>query len=643
MPKRLSEDELHDPDLLRAFQASGDLYNKSRCVYPADTDDDPPRTDRKRPRQRHRFPVVVLEGGVGKTFIQPNLRRKPLRIRLPDEYIDQTIGSNTAGAPIVEADDDRSVAADPFQCTDGRIEHVDDHRIERWEIYSCGEIIRLEQRLPSVPHHPAHRCCAQTCTAEGLGNIGIVVHNQGRIHRRKAAQAIEHPLGAQNMTRADRLASIGSIEDLQRGSVTTGHTIIHRTIRVYLSRPSSFRGRAMRFHGCGYLVIMTELSVYVHIPYCAKRCTYCDFATFTHREHEEEAYVAAVCQQIDECPYSTRPVRSVYIGGGTPTHVTPAGLCSILNRLRDRFPFTPDAEISLEANPASADGPRFEQLLAAGYNRISFGVQSFNDDSLRLLGRLHSSNDAIDAIRTARAAGFTNISLDMMFALPRQTIRAWTADLDTALDTGVDHISAYSLILEAGTPLTARVRRGLLPEPDDAAAAEMMMQAHRILSGHGFDHYEIANYARPGFRCRHNIVYWTNGEYLGFGSAAASYVNGCRATAVRDSSEFIRRVQLGQSVIAAEERLPRAEAVAETIMLGIRLLDGVDIEHIEERYAVRLTDVLAPVTTRLQQRGLLRVSGPQIQLTEQGMLLADTVAAELMACVEISLRADSNR
>ncbi|MCX6376728.1 MAG: radical SAM family heme chaperone HemW, partial [Armatimonadetes bacterium] len=269
-------------------------------------------------------------------------------------------------------------------------------------------------------------------------------------------------------------------------------------------------------------------------------------------------------------------------------------------------------------------------LRESGFNRLSLGVQSFNYDELRLLGRIHTADEAIRAFREARDAGFENVSIDLMYGIPGQTLESWSETLDKALDLAPEHVSLYSLTVEEGTPFHAMQVEGRLTLPGDDLEADMYEEAIRVLTGAGFEHYEISNFARPGFRCRHNITYWRNEPYFGFGAGAASLLNGTRSTNVSDPEEYIIRVEAGQDPKACEERLTGKAAMGETMFLGLRMLQGVDIESFARRYGVTAQEVFFEEIADLAERGLIEESDGAIRLTPRGLLLANDVFAEFV-------------
>lgn len=391
-----------------------------------------------------------------------------------------------------------------------------------------------------------------------------------------------------------------------------------------------------------------SLALYLHIPFCAVRCAYCDFNTFAGLEALYEPFAAALAAEIERAGAARgRPrVRTIFVGGGTPTVLAPHLLAKALEACRAAFDVAPDAEVTSEANPGTADRARFAALRAMGVNRLSMGVQSFDDAELRWLGRIHDAAEAEAAFHAARAAGFTNINLDFMFGLPGQEPAAWARTLDRAIRLGADHLSLYSLTVEHGTPLFDRVRRGLAPAPDDDLAAELYELACARLAESGYAQYEISNWARGDggatdrrfggsagleeapspFACRHNLVYWHHEPYLGFGPGAHSFDGERRWWNVKPVPEYIRRVEAGRPPERDGEDIDRRTAQGEFMMLGLRLVtEGVTDARFRARFGVGLEDAFGAEIAALIGRGLLERCPGRVRLTRQGRLLGNRV------------------
>jgi oxygen-independent coproporphyrinogen III oxidase len=376
---------------------------------------------------------------------------------------------------------------------------------------------------------------------------------------------------------------------------------------------------------------MNTSSIYIHIPFCVKKCLYCDFASYAGKESLIAPYVEALRAEISLW-HPDGSISTVYFGGGTPNILSPDQLLAAVEDIRRCFHVEADAEVTVEVNPGIGDGRQTTVLPPRDlFNRLSLGVQSLHDDELRLLGRIHSAGEAVRAFRDAREAGFGNISIDLMYGIPGQTAKSWKQTLDGVLSLGPEHVSLYSLTVEEGTPFWDMCRAGRLELPGSDAEADMYEEAIRTLVGAGFVHYEISNFARPGFESRHNITYWKNEPYFGFGAGATSYLDGTRAANVREIEEYIRRIQSGESLVEFEERLAARDSMGETIFLGLRMLSGVDKAAFMSRYGISLDDAFPSQIEALMNRGLIQETDGAIRLTHIGLLFANDVFAEFVA------------
>jgi oxygen-independent coproporphyrinogen-3 oxidase len=371
------------------------------------------------------------------------------------------------------------------------------------------------------------------------------------------------------------------------------------------------------------------VALYIHIPFCRSRCTYCAFNTYAGLEALIPAYGEALCAAIRAAP--SVPAHTVYFGGGTPSLLPPDTLARILQCLREHFPISPDAEITLEANPGTVDRTYLQAARELGVNRISLGVQSVHPDELRLLGRRHTWEEAVAAVEAAQAAGLETVNLDLIYGLPGQTLPRWQETLEAALSLEPDHLSLYALTLEEGTPLREQVARGELPRPDDDAAAEMYEWAEARLARAGYVHYELSNWARSERHfCRHNLTYWYNEPYLGLGAGAASWWGGRRWTNVRHPEEYIRRRAAGQPVAEEVEEIPLRLEMGETMMMGLRLIAGVSDARFRARFGIGLAEVFGAELSRLADQGLLEWNGQRARLTPRGRLLGNWVFREFI-------------
>jgi oxygen-independent coproporphyrinogen-3 oxidase len=372
------------------------------------------------------------------------------------------------------------------------------------------------------------------------------------------------------------------------------------------------------------------LGCYVHIPFCVRKCAYCDFNSFSgYTEQGILRYVTALEYEI-ACSRpgakNRAPVDTIFFGGGTPTAIPASDEAALLKAVLRSLPVTPDAEITTEANPGTMDTAHLAELREAGFNRISFGVQSFDAGLLKTLDRIHSVDEAKNAVRAARDAGFDNVSIDLMFALPNQTLAQWRDTLDQALALETDHLSMYSLIVEPGTGFYTLYQKGRLPLPDEDTAAEMYEMAISTAAGAGYRQYEISNFARPGRECRHNIHYWRNDSYYGFGCGAVSYLDGERRMNVKSPAKYAATLSSGDDLTESTETLTRAEAMAETMMLGLRMTrEGIDRVRFSERFGEDPRKIYPNDIETFVARGLLEESEGALRLTPRGVFLANEV------------------
>jgi oxygen-independent coproporphyrinogen III oxidase len=369
------------------------------------------------------------------------------------------------------------------------------------------------------------------------------------------------------------------------------------------------------------------LGLYVHIPFCSSICNYCNFNRGLFDAGLKTRYVGALLDQVRRSPFGGRAADTLFFGGGTPSLLEPSEIAAIITELRARFALADDAEITLETNPETVDREKLERFRTAGVNRISFGVQSFQDDELKRLGRIHSADRARAAMTAAREAGYDNISLDLMMWLPGQSVDRWLANVDALIDAAPDHASLYLLELYPNAPLKEEMARaGWSLAPDDDAA-EMYLEAMARLERHGYSQYEISNVARIGRASRHNLKYWSDGEWVGFGCGAHSTVAGARWKNLSGTDDFVRRIASGASVVTERRVLSLDERLGDALFTGLRLSQGIDIEKVGRRYGVdvwsRYGQALAPY---LEQGWLVRRQD-HLSLTRTGMLMANEVMA----------------
>lgn len=369
--------------------------------------------------------------------------------------------------------------------------------------------------------------------------------------------------------------------------------------------------------------------VYVHIPFCRHRCHYCDFNTYDSQEALHAAYVDALIRHIEESPGETRSVTSIFFGGGTPTLLSAWDLGLIVEAVRNRMDVSTDAEVTVEANPETVTEATFEALLEAGFNRFSIGVQSLAPHVLRGLGRTHSAGRALDAITDARRAGVTDLNADLIFGSPWERPGDWVASLAALVDLGPEHISAYALTVEPGTPLATLVRTGRVPDVDPDVQADRYATAGEVLGAAGYERYEVSNWARPGHASRHNVLYWSAGDYLGFGAGAHGHVAGRRSWAVRLPRHYTDAVGSGE-VEEGHEVLTPGERVGEALALGLRLASGIEVAGFTTRFGEAALADRAAELNRLEAANLLNRSNGHIRISEWATLLGNEVTAALL-------------
>ncbi len=390
-----------------------------------------------------------------------------------------------------------------------------------------------------------------------------------------------------------------------------------------------------------------SFGLYLHIPFCIARCPYCDFNTYAGLESLFEAYVAALREEIGRSgtTWGRPQIRTIFIGGGTPSVLSPALLRQLLDACYTAFDVEAGAEITSEANPGTVDWAKYSALREMGVNRLSLGVQSFDDAELRWLGRIHNASEAENAYAVARKAGFGNINLDFMFGLQRQSPETWIRTLKRAVALKPEHISLYSLTVEPGTPLADRVHRHLEDEPDDDLAADLYLAANDLLASAGYRQYEISNWARAdggsaatvhgrrSFVCRHNLVYWHGEPYLGLGAGAHSFDGRRRWWNASSVPDYIARISTGrpQAPEAGGEVIEGRLAMGELMMLRLRLVaEGMIFEDFVERFGVALDDVFGEQIAALVASGLLERLPDRVRLTPRGRLLGNRVFMEFL-------------
>jgi oxygen-independent coproporphyrinogen III oxidase len=376
---------------------------------------------------------------------------------------------------------------------------------------------------------------------------------------------------------------------------------------------------------------LIPLALYVHIPFCVRKCFYCDFNSGPSTEDAREQYVTSLCREIGQSAWAGSSARTVFFGGGTPSELTPSQLGRICGALREHFHMESDAEWSIEVNPGTVTLESLSAMLDVGLNRISIGVQSFHDHHLKALGRIHTADEARQAFRCAAEAGFRSRNLDLIFGLPDQTLAEWEADLDALLVVRPEHVSLYGLIVEEKTEFGRRHAAGRLPLPEEDAVADMYEMTLDRLSAAGYEQYEISNFALPGHACRHNLVYWRNEPYLGFGVSAASFMDGVRWSNTPSTRVYRESVEAAISAAEPGERLEGRASVGEALMLALRLNEGANLAGLSHRYGCDVSALFDGEIRRFTGLGLLEWSPDgRLRLTRRGLLLSNNVFAELI-------------
>ena len=381
---------------------------------------------------------------------------------------------------------------------------------------------------------------------------------------------------------------------------------------------------------------MRQAGIYIHIPFCRSRCSYCDFATGAYEGRLAERYVRALITEIAAfdpaglSPDSDAPraVDTIYFGGGTPSLLTPGQLEAILEAVRDKFRVSAGAEVTMEMNPGTVTPELAQKFRGAGVNRASFGLQTFDDEQLRRLGRTHTADDARRTLSTLREAGFSNVSFDLIAGLPAQTVEQWSHNLDEALALRPEHLSLYLLEIHEGTPLADQLRRGFWPQPDADAAAEMYRLLCERTERAGYERYEISNFCLAGRESRHNLKYWTGAPYYGFGSSSHSFDGRhARWSNERDAERYCEMIETAGAAVVERTELTDEEAASESLFLGLRLSRGVNLVEHRARFGADVRARYGDDLARFSEAGLVELDGEHLRLTRDGALLSNEVFA----------------
>ena len=368
-------------------------------------------------------------------------------------------------------------------------------------------------------------------------------------------------------------------------------------------------------------------SAYVHIPFCTQICYYCDFSKVFIKNQPVDSYLEHLIEEYDS--YDIKKLRTLYIGGGTPTALSARQLAFLLEKLSDKLDLSYLEELTIEANPGDLDQEKIAVLKDSPVNRVSLGVQTFNDRMLKQIGRSHLEKDIYENIANLKKAGFDNISIDLIYALPKQTMEDVKINVAKAIALDIPHMSLYSLILENHTVFMNRMRRGKLPLPKEDLEAEMFEYIIAELEKAGFEHYEISNFSKPGFESRHNLMYWDNAEYYGIGAGASGYVDGVRYKNHGPIRHYLQAVEAGNARVQ-EEELTLHEKMEEEMFLGLRKKSGVSKKRFEEKFGLSFEDQYGAVVTELTEQGLLVPDRDIVRMTKKGLFLGDTVAEKFI-------------
>lgn len=376
-----------------------------------------------------------------------------------------------------------------------------------------------------------------------------------------------------------------------------------------------------------------NLGLYLHFPFCKSKCHYCDFNSYPLKnDYQLSSYVSALYKEITMYSQKIKnsTIKTIYLGGGTPTVLSGDLIYNILNFCKNKLKIDNNAEITIEANPGTLDKKKTKRLNEAGIDRISLGVQSFDDYLLKKLGRIHTTQDIIDSYYQARESGFNNINLDIIFALPDQTLNDFQSTMKKAVFLKPDHLSLYNLTIEKGTKFFESFEEGKLNLPTEDEEYDMYSWAINFLEKNDFEHYEISNFARPSKRSIHNQIYWYNQPYLGIGAGAYSFINGYRYMNFKDPARYVKEVKSGKLPIDEGEKLSLRKRMTETIILGLRTKDGVAYQKFKNRFKVKIDEIFNQQICKLTNLGLLRKDNYKIQLTKKGLFLANSVFREFV-------------
>ncbi len=377
---------------------------------------------------------------------------------------------------------------------------------------------------------------------------------------------------------------------------------------------------------------MKPLGLYIHIPFCQRKCYYCDFNSFSGKEQLIEAYMSALTQELGLYAGSLRDyeVQSVFIGGGTPSLVSGDLIALFLETTKNKLTVAEEAEITIEVNPGTLTASKLKIYHECGVNRLSFGLQACQDHLLRALGRIHNYKDFLKNLTLAREIGFSNINVDLMFALPNQQSQEWRESLEAMVKLEIPHISAYSLIWEEGTPFADWQHSGRLAPLDEELELDMYHGAIQYLKEAGYEHYEISNFARPSHRCLHNQIYWRNQPYLGLGAGSHSYLNGKRFSNALEIEGYLKYIKEGRRPVIESIDISFKDEISETMFLGLRMMEGISIEAFQRRFGISPITLYGDTLKALKDQGLVEINSKRLYLTAKGIDLSNQVFQKLL-------------
>ena len=377
-------------------------------------------------------------------------------------------------------------------------------------------------------------------------------------------------------------------------------------------------------------LLKSASSVYIHIPFCATKCYYCAFNTYTFHKEEAKAYLTALRTEMELYAPEANPLQTIFIGGGTPSILSADALAQLFTDIHQHFQITPNAEITVECNPGTVDSEKLKVMRDNGVDRLSFGLQAMQDETLKQLGRIHTVAEFLQSYRLAREGGFENINIDLIFALPDQTIEAWHHTLNETIALEPNHISAYNLVMEETTPFYEWWQTGELHLPTEDTEADMFQYTIDTLIAHGYVHYEICNFAKPDHLARHNLVYWNNQPCIGLGVGACGYVNSVRYTNIRGIAPYISKLSQRHKPIADSERMTGHAEKAETLMLALRKREGISLDAYQDRFGEEIEVAFGSILKKWIDLQLLERTPTHLRLTSRGLFLANEVFVELM-------------